>query len=240
MSRTESAIGAGGLLDILYSTCPPTGDEPLLDALGDENVSHERSSSDEQAVQHRDASEAPAAKAQRVASMEVGRGSVDMVLPPAGTSFGSASAEAQARVPTALPVSLHSPHRSRLSTCPSGELPWCEEPAPHCLWSPRCHCLSPPRPRPLSGRPAPTGAHTARPNHRPTTWAGKGVVVGWWGQATTGAPRRASEGWTAGRLDGWTAGRLDGWTAGRPSLRPCAHWAFAARAVYPTCTHAPL
>lgn len=119
MSRTESAIGAGGLLDILYSTCPPTGDEPLLDALGDENVSHERSSSDEQAVQHRDASEAPAAKAQRVASMEVGRGSVDMVLPPAGTSFGSASAEAQARVPTALPVSLHSP----LLSWPSARAP---------------------------------------------------------------------------------------------------------------------
>jgi len=111
MRRTESAIGAGGLLDILYSSCPPIGDAPLLDALGEAKVKHERSGS-EQAVQHSDADEAPGlnpAKVQRVASMEVGRGSVDMTLPPAGTNFGSASAEAQARVPTALPVSLHSP-----------------------------------------------------------------------------------------------------------------------------------
>ena len=117
MRRTESAIGAGGLLDILYSSCPPIGDAPLLDALGEAKVKHERSRS-EQAVQHPDADEAPGlnpAKVQRVASMEVGRGSVDMTLPPAGTNFGSASAEAQARVPTALPVSLHSPHRCKSS-----------------------------------------------------------------------------------------------------------------------------
>ena len=114
MRRTESAIGAGGLLDILYSSCPPIGDEPLLDALEEGEVKHERSGSEE-AAQCRDANEAPAAKVARLASMEVGRGSVDVVLPPAGTNFGSASAEAQARVPTALPVSLHSPHRCKSS-----------------------------------------------------------------------------------------------------------------------------
>eukprot|EP00964_Phaeocystis_antarctica_P015415 scaffold8521_cov44-Phaeocystis_antarctica.AAC.1 len=78
MRRTESAIGAGGLLDILYSSCPPIGDAPLLDALGEAKVKHERSGSEE-----------AVAKVQRVASMEVGRGSVDMTLPPAGTNFGS-------------------------------------------------------------------------------------------------------------------------------------------------------
>lgn len=119
MRRTESAIGAGGLLDILYSSCPPIGDEPLLDALEEGEVKHEQSGSEEAVQQRRDANEAPAAKVARVASMEVGRGSVDLVLPPAGTNFGSASAEAQARVPTALPVSLHSP----LLSWPSARVP---------------------------------------------------------------------------------------------------------------------
>ena len=42
-----------------------------------------------------------------------------MVLPPAGASVGSSSAEAQARMPTDLPVSLHSP----LLSWPCARLP---------------------------------------------------------------------------------------------------------------------
>ena len=124
MQRTESEIGADGLLDILYSSCQPMGDEPLLDALGD--AKHEWSRNEE-AVQRRDSSEHHrSAKAPRVAlteagrgSVDIGRGSVDMVLPPAGASVGSSSAEAQARMPTDLPVSLHSP----LLSWPSARLP---------------------------------------------------------------------------------------------------------------------
>ena len=124
MQRTESEIGADGLLDILYSSCQPMGDEPLLDALGEPK--HEWSRNEE-AVQRRDSSEHHrSAKAPRVTSTEagrgsvdIGRGSVDMVLPPAGASVGSSSAEAQARMPTDLPVSLHSP----LLSWPSARLP---------------------------------------------------------------------------------------------------------------------
>ena len=50
MQRTESEIGADGLLDILYSSCQPMGDEPLLDALGEPK--HEWSRNEE-AVQRR-------------------------------------------------------------------------------------------------------------------------------------------------------------------------------------------
>lgn len=116
MQRSESQIGADGLLDILYSSCQPMGDEPLLDAL--DEGKHEWSRNEE-AVQRRDSREHRAAKAPRVASTEAGRGSVDMVLPPAGASVGSSSAEAQARMPTDLPVSLH----SRLLSWPSARLP---------------------------------------------------------------------------------------------------------------------
>ena len=116
MQRSESEIGADGLLDILYSSCQPMGDEPLLDAL--DEGKHEWSRNEE-AVQRRDSREHRAAKAPRVASTEAGRGSVDMVMPPAGASVGSSSAEAQARMPTDLPVSLH----SRLLSWPSARLP---------------------------------------------------------------------------------------------------------------------
>ena len=92
------------------------GDEPLLDAL--DEGKHEWSRNEE-AVQRRDSREHRAAKAPRVASTEAGRGSVDMVMPPAGASVGSSSAEAQARMPTDLPVSLH----SRLLSWPSARLP---------------------------------------------------------------------------------------------------------------------
>lgn len=124
MQRTDSEIGADGLLDILYSSYQPMGDEPLLDAL--DKGKHEWSRNEE-AVQRRDSSEHHhLAKAPRIASAEagrgsldIGRGSVDMVLPPAGASVGSSSAEAQARMPTDLPVSLHSP----LLSWPSARLP---------------------------------------------------------------------------------------------------------------------
>ena len=73
MQRTESEIGADGLLDILYSSCQPMGDEPLLDALGE--AKHEWSRNEE-AVQRRDSSEHHrSAKAPRVALTEAGRGS---------------------------------------------------------------------------------------------------------------------------------------------------------------------
>ena len=96
MRRSESTIGAAGLLDMLYeeplSTCKRAHEE-LEDSVA---VSNECYTSPDE--------EAPAKKQ---CLPEAGRSSIDVVLPP--FRVGSSSAEAQARSPTSLPVSHHSP-----------------------------------------------------------------------------------------------------------------------------------